>query len=205
MQATFCAHSGPVTTTPDPAKKAGEPDTLDFRPFHDALARHLIQSFAKDGAVFSNILFVQLARPIARQPMAARSQPLDPRMTHEFMSTRQGRERLGQFLRSVLTAGTPERQSISRAIGFEPDVIVHMDEAWAARTHDMQEATNITPSQHQDRQEVVMIAIHHRWGGTITGTLPIINLPQRHVKFQSLPDGLIATLGPMAMTPDTRA
>lgn len=192
-------------TTPADRRNDGEPEALDFGPIHDFFAQQCVQNFKTAGTVYSNIYFLELARPIKRQPMPRAAQPMDPRLTHEFMATPAGRGRLTAFLRDALTAGTPVRASLRQTLGFEPDVIVHVDEAWETQAATMEEAQAVRPSAHPQRREVVMISIHHRWGGTIVNTLPIIELPQRHVKFRKLPDGLIATIGPMAMTPDTRA
>lgn len=192
-------------TTPADRSKEAEPEALDFGPIHDQLAKQAIQIFKQRGEVPSTILFLLLARPIQRRPVAARTKQMDPRLSNEFMASIEAKDSLTLFVSDALTAGSPVRESLKRSIGFEPDLVVHIAEAWAGQAATMEEATAVAPSQRPDRREVVMISIHHRWGGTVVNTLPIIPLPQRHVKFQPLPSGVIAILGPMAMSPDTRA
>lgn len=177
------------------------PDHIDFTALHDQFSQITIKNFNKDGQVYSNAMFIKLAEPVVGVAKPVRIEPMDSRQVHEFMSSQEGRDRFSMFLREVLTEGSPVRESVARSLGFAPDALVHVDEAWTAKPRTGEDPMSVVPSQRSDRQEVVMIAIHHRWGATVLGMHPIIQLPTRHAKFKKL-DKAIAVVGRLAMTPD---
>ena len=145
---------------------------------HDQFAAIAIAIF-NNGEEVAPQLFLLRPDSTGQGAMAA----LPPEMMRQFFGAEGGKDQLARLLESVLTEGHPLRQQVKEAAGFEPTVLVQVNEAWALlepQEEDLEKlAAGGTLAKHPQRREVVLVALHTRFGSFPTYHL-VEDKPHRH-------------------------
>ncbi len=94
-----------------------------------------------------------------------RMAPLPPAAMATFFGEPSGRDTLANFLRQAFQEGSQLRAMLTRDLGFEPNVIVQVNEAWVASPKDAAEAKeleqgNLRVSERDDKKEALLIVLH---------------------------------------------
>ncbi len=100
---------------------------------------------------------------------------LAPQTVEVFFGNDAGKDAFGPFVKELLTEGSVIRTKFVKELGFEPNVFVQVNEAWAAAPSELEEYADgringLTPSQHPNREEILMVTLH----------LPAMSIPVLH-------------------------
>lgn len=170
---------------------------VNLKMLHDKFAHEVIRLFSADGKVHPALFLVQFDETSGQ---ITHGGMIGPELGAQFFQSNASKDALANFMRAALTIGHPLRDSLQKQFGYMPDAIIQVNEVWMAHSP-TPEQMKMPVRDNPDRQEGVMVAIHHRWGPTVLGLHPIVEKPMRHVKFLEVEEhtGLD---GRMAMSPN---
>jgi hypothetical protein len=102
-----------------------------------------------------------------------------------FMKNDAGKDQFADFLQNMLDERSDVHKAFVASTGYAPNLLVQVNEAWSLAPKDGEhfdaEGTvdGMRPSQHPNRQELVLVTLHARQG-SVPVMHPIRNKPKRH-------------------------
>lgn len=125
-----------------------------------------------------------------KPPFAMAAVPAE--MTNQFFRDDKGKDALAQFLRQSLMPASNFREALTKELGFGPDVVVQISEAWMASLSEGEDFSSVRKGQQRvseraDRKEVLLVTLHMEHF-SIPVMHPIESGPPRHCELTEFPD-----------------
>lgn len=161
---------------------SNSPDWDALKRIHDHFATHAA-TFVHSGAEVNPQLFLLRSDDSGK---VVNMGFLDPETMHHFFRDEAGKEAFAEFLKLIFTHDSEVRLAFSQAQGFEPNLAVQVNEAWAVVPSERSQADDsgtvdgLRPSKHPDRRECLLVTVHTR-----LFSVPVMHAiedkPARHV------------------------
>lgn len=141
----------------------------DLEAVYDEVTPKAIEMFNKNGELPPVLLLVSME---AEEGTIGFIDVVPPELTNMLQRTNGSKNMLMALIASVLHEESPVRATLMQAGYPRPDLVVHLTEAWClANAKDVEDLKG-SISEHPERQEALVVAMHTAFG-TTTQMLPV--------------------------------
>lgn len=174
-----------------------EAERADFTFFYEQFAKLAIEHYNENKNHPPMMFLVELGDVPGNPPRNVSI--VNPWLIEKLHDSAESKVLLWELVRSYLRRDEPLHEALVRHIGFTPDIVVHISEAWMVRRDGFE--LDCIPEEQPDREEVLMINMHAS-NETVLGMCPIrCEGETKHAVFKPLRTAGV-TFGAMSMTGD---
>ncbi len=143
--------------------------SIDLKAIYEALTPKMVEHFNEDGELQPALLLISMS---PEEGEIADIESVPHELTKAMQETSQSKDFMMAVIAGILRSESPLRAALLEAGYSRPDVVAHITEAWQVMGNSATTLNGRAVSEHPDRTEVLLLAMHTVFG-TTTHWLPI--------------------------------